>query len=258
MTASLLVDSYTIWLREMTRFRRNRAYIVSQLAFPVLMIVLVALPIGALVPTELMGGRFGGGIGVSGFLASGFLVMSIAGSSFSGGINLTTERKEGFLREIVVAPVSRSSIILGKIAARISVATAQTLLIVGILFAFTDLGLYAPLLLVASIVFISFIFVSLGLLMAAFLQDVESFTIITGFIMLPVYLLSGALFPVDQIPVVGTIARGNPMYYGVSLFRHAVTGLESGPLALNMAALIGLAAITFTVATLVFDRWLKA
>lgn len=257
MTASLLADSYTIWLREMTRFRRNRAYIVSQLAFPVLMIVLVALPIGALVPTELMGGRFSGGIGISGFLASGFLVMSIAGSSFSGGINLTTERKEGFLREIVVAPVSRSSIILGKVAARITVALVQTLLIVGALFAFTDLGLYAPLLLLASIVFISFIFVSLGLLMAAFLQDAESFTIITGFVMLPVYLLSGALFPVDQIPVVGTIARGNPMYYGVNLFRHAVTGLES-LLTLNLVALLALAVAAFALATLVFDRWLKA
>ena len=133
----------------------------------------------------------------------------------------------------------------------------QTLLIVGALFAFTDLGLYAPLLLLASIVFISFIFVSLGLLMAAFLQDAESFTIITGFVMLPVYLLSGALFPVDQIPVVGTIARGNPMYYGVNLFRNAVTGLES-LLTLNLVALLALAVAAFALATLVFDRWLKA
>jgi ABC-2 type transport system permease protein len=255
----MINDAYTIWLREMTRFRRNRAYIVSQLAFPVLLILMVAVPLGALVPSDLGGSRFGGGnISIADFLASGFLVISIAGSSFGGGINLTTERDKGFLREIIVAPVSRVAIILGKVFARITVATVQTLLIIGILFAFTDLGLFAPLLLLAAIALIAFVFVSIGLVLAGFLADVESFTIITGFIMLPIYFLSGAFFPVDGLPVIGAIARANPMYYGVDLFRYAVTGVQNNSVRVDLLGLAIAAMVTFAAATIVFDRKLKA
>src|SRR3989344_9174842 len=123
---TLLIDAYTMWLREMLRYKRNWRYLIFQFIFPLIIIVIIGLGLGNIV-------SLGDNLSYIDFLSSGFLVFMIANGALGGGFNLIEERNNGFLKEVIVAPISRSSIILGKILARFTLGTLQVIFLVLIL-----------------------------------------------------------------------------------------------------------------------------
>ncbi len=246
---SLLYGTYVIWYREMLRYIRNYRYLLAQLLFPLIIIVALGFGFGGIVTMPMQG------ISYIQFLSSGILVFFVAGGAMGGGFNLIEERKEGFLKVVIIAPISRFAIILGKIAARCSFSTLQVLVFAGIIATFAPVRFELLWLTVLSLILMSAIFVCLGIIMACFLGDAEGYRMISGFFMFPIYFLSGIFFPVTSLPGwLEAIALVNPLTYAVDLFRYSLLGVHEFPLVWDAILLAVLSVILFVIATVLFDR----
>lgn len=245
---SIIGDTYTIWYREMLRYKHNVRYVAAQIFFPLVFILVIGFGFNNIVelPTH--------NLNYVQFLSSGILVFFIAGGALGGGMNLIEERIQGFLKTVIIAPVSRNSIILGKIAARGTLSTIQAVLFIAVISTFANITLEHWWLTLLSIAAMAALFVCLGIVLASFAKDPEKYRAITGFIMFPLYLLSGIFFPVATLPVaLQVVARLNPVTYAVDLFRYSITGSHEISLVLDGVLLAVLAAVLFIAAARIFD-----
>jgi ABC-2 type transport system permease protein len=245
---TLLQDTLTIFRREWIRYRRDRTYWVGQLVFPLVVVAFIGFGLNGVVTLPT-------GTDYLGHLASGVLALLVASGGIGGGVTLIEDRQSGFLRPLLVAPVSRASLVLGKLAAR----TAASLLLVGVLVAilagFTPLGIPHPGAVVLAVVGITTSFMALGILLAGRLRSLESFRLLSALVTVPLYFLSGIFYPVATLPTLTRwLTRLNPLAYGVDLFRYGVVGVHEIPVGLAAAVLAVLAAASATVAVLGFER----
>jgi ABC-2 type transport system permease protein len=244
-----LYDVGTILYREILRYKRERVYLVGQVLLPLLAVVFVGLPVR--------------GMGAEGnyvtFLASGLMMLTISSGAIGGGYTLLEDVQQGFLRPILVAPITRTSIVVGKILARLFLSLFLVIVMILIFSLFTDLNLAHPLLALGALSAVTFGFVALGILLATSLRSMESFRFLAVFITLPVYLLSGMLFPVAAMPPpMQFLARMNPLTYGVDLFRYGLTHVHEFGLWLDGLVLLVFAVFSTLLAARAFERRLAS
>ncbi len=217
---------YTLWLRELKRFIRDRARIIISFAQPILWLVVFAAGFGArlLIP----------GIGYQQYLFPGIIGQTLLFTSMFMGVSVIWDREFGFMKEILVAPVSRFTIFLGKMLGDSTAALLQGIIV--FVFGFL-LGIpFDPLTLLVALpimLLITFGLVSVGLILASFMGSLENFGAIQTFINLPLFFLSGALFPITGAgtPEWLQIASAfNPLTYGVDALRTVILGSAWTPL----------------------------
>ena len=186
---------YVIVSREFKRFFRQKARLLGSVARPLLWLIIIGSGFTKLIDV-------GGDVTYSQFIIPGILGMTILFSSIFSTISVVWDREFGFLREMLVAPISRITIILGKIISGIMIALFQCILILSIapLFGITiTLNQFAIMMILMALVSLSI--TSFGLLIASFLTSLEGFSAIMNFVVLPMFFLSGALYPVKSLPL---------------------------------------------------------
>ena len=210
-----------VWQREMIRLGKDRARILASLAQPLLFLFVLGSGLGSLLASA--GGR-AGGVALPTFLFPGVLAISVLFTAAFSGISIVWDREFGFLREMLVAPVSTTSILVGKAVGGATVATLQCVLLLALA------GLvgvpYDPLMFLELLVLIflmAFMICSLGLMLAARLKQVQTAMPMVQLIITPLMFLSGALFPLGNLPTWLTVLTHiNPMTYAVEPLRHVV------------------------------------
>ena len=210
-----------VWQREMIRFGKDRTRILSSLAQPLLFLFVLGSGLGSLLSSA--GGR-SGGVALPTFLFPGVLAISVLFTAAFSGISIVWDREFGFLREMLVAPVSTTSILVGKAVGGATVATLQCVLLLALA------GLvgvpYDPLMfleLLCLIFLMAFMICALGLMLAARLKQVQTAMPMVQLIITPLMFLSGALFPLGNLPTWLTVlTHVNPMTYAVEPLRHVV------------------------------------
>lgn len=243
-----LGDAATIFRREWLRYRRDRAYWLGQLAFPIVAVGFVGFGMNRVVTLP-------DGTPYVAHLGAGILALLVGSGGVGGGFTLIQDREQGFLRALLVAPVSRSSLVLGKLAAR----AAASLLLVAVLTACLALvapvGPAHPLAAAGAVVGITAVFVALGIALATSLRSLESFRVLSALVTVPLYFLSGIFYPVATLPApMRVLAHVNPLTYGVDLLRYGLLGSAEIPPARSALLLAVLAALAVAAAAALVDR----
>jgi ABC-2 type transport system permease protein len=247
---------YTMWLREITRFLRSKSRILGTGGQPLIWLAIVGVGFGSAI------GALAGGVSYITFMAPGIIGMTILFSSIFAGINVIFDKQFGFMKEILVAPVSRVGIVLGKIAgsATVSLIAAGTVLVVVVIFGIIPFSSLTVLGILQSIVFMvltAAIFVSVGLVIASSINNMEGFQVIINFFILPLFFLSGALFPLTNAPLwMKVVSNVDPLRYGVDGMRGALIGAQAAsyPIALDFVVILGIAIALVAVADFAFRR----
>ncbi len=244
MTA-FVFDVTTILRRELLRYGRERVFLLAQILLPVLAVLLIGLPAGTL----------GQDVHYASYLGAGVLMLTITSGALGGGYTLIEDMQRGFLRPILVAPVSRTSIVVGKILARLLLSLLLVITVGAVLAFFTDIGLAHPLMSLAALIAITFGFVAFGIVLATSLRRTESFRTVAVFVTLPLYLLSGMFFPVETFPpLMYLLALLNPLTYGEDLFRYGTIGVHELPLLADALVLLAFAVLMTALAARAFER----
>ena len=239
MIAMKYLDAvYAVWLREVKVFFREKERVVSAIITPLLWILIFGAGLGSSVTIA--------GINYQEFIFPGIVSMAVLFGSIFYGLYIIWDRKLDFLKEVLVAPVPRSAVFLGKMfgGATDVLMQAGALLLIGLALGMVQNAAIAVIALGVAML-ISFCIVSLGLIIGANMRSPEGFNLVMSFVMWPMFMLSGALFPIDNIPAyLSFLIQLNPLTYGVDLMRYVILGSTSfGPL-IDVLALI--------VSTLVF------
>ncbi|HVP92444.1 MAG TPA: ABC transporter permease [Acidobacteriota bacterium] len=244
---------YTLWLREIKRYLRDRARIISSFFQPLLWLVIFGsgirfsqTQVGNLTPQQ--------------YLFPGIVGQTLLFTSMFMGISVIWDREFGFLKEILVAPISRFSVFIGKMLGDSTDAVIQGIIVfaLGLILriGFDPLTFFGAL---PIMILITFGLVGVGLTVASFIESLESFGVIQSFINLPLFFLSGALFPVHgDVPSWLQIASSlNPLTYGVDALRTVILGnawQPYEPLYFNLLVVVCFDAIMIAVGTWAFSR----
>jgi len=244
---------YIIWLREMKKYVRNKSRLVANLAMPFFFLAFLGVGFRSFVSIP----GLPAGATYLDFLAPGIVAMGLLFSSMFAGISILWDRQFGFLKEIMVAPVSRTSIVIGRIFAGMTSGVIQALVILAISL-LLGVRIASPLGLLASVVFILLIaisFVGLGISFASRMEDMQGFQLIMNFMIMPMFLLSGALFPLDKLPSwLAALSYIDPLTYGVDGLRALITGVSHLPVLLDLGILAGFGLAMILTATQLFKR----
>jgi ABC-2 type transport system permease protein len=232
---------YVVFLRELKRYWRAKARVISSVVQSIFLLVVFGLGLGGFI------GRIGGTEYLS-YMAPGVIGMGLLFGSVSSGVSVIFDKQFGFMKEMLVAPVSRTSIIIGKIFGGATTATIQgiiLLVISGIMGAFVPslaflAGAFAA---VGAMLLITAGFVGLGVAIGSQLNDFRAFQLISTFVIQPMFMLSGVFFSVDVAPLPLQVAMlCDPMFYGVELLRWCLLGAGT-PLLGSFGWLISLAVV---------------
>lgn len=241
---------YTIWRRENIRFLRYRSRIVTSVVTPLLWLVVFGTGFGAAV-------RFGGiAGGYQAFLFPGIIGMTVLFSSLFSGVSVIMDRQYGFLKEMFVAPISRSSIVFGKALGASTTAMIQGTIILLLAFLLniqlTVLGFIAAMIIM---IIMSLGLVGIGLFISAFMESMEGFNLIMNFVVMPMFFLSGALFPISNLPEWLTAAVYiDPLTYGVDALRYAILGKSAIPIYIDVAVIMVFAVIMIFLSAYAFTK----
>lgn len=241
-----------LWLREIKRFGRAKSRIVGALAMPLFFLGFLGLGFrGMAVP------GVEAGVGYLHFLVPGILGMSLLFSSTFGGLSVLWDREFGFLKEIMVAPVSRVSIVIGRIAGGVTTALIQSLLIL-VISLVMGFRVSSALLLPGAFIFmvlISVTFLGLGLIFASRMRDMQGFSIVMNFVIFPLFFLSGALYPIDKFPRwLRAFSYLDPLTYGVDGLRGTLLGFSSLPASLNLGLMLLFSALMIGLGAYFFEK----
>ena len=211
---------YILWLRQLKRYFRSKSRIVGSIAQPLLFLLAFGFGFNSIYQ------RAGGGNYIQ-FLAPGIIAMGILFTAVFSGIEIIWDRQFGFLKETLVAPVSRMKIMIGRTLGGGTVAILQGLIIllISLLVGFRPGGIHLILLALVFMALISLFFTALGTAIASMLRDMQGFQLIMNFLLMPLFFLSGSLFPLEGLPKALTIvAKINPLSYGIDGLRGALMG----------------------------------
>ncbi|HEY7144825.1 MAG TPA: ABC transporter permease [Streptosporangiaceae bacterium] len=208
-----------VWRRELIRFRTDRLRAVTALIQPVLFLFVLGTGL-----SSLAGQSMPPGISFKTFIYPGVLAMSVLFTAIFSAASIVWDREFGFLREILVAPVSRASIVIGKCLGGATIATFQGLIFL-ILAGLADVP-YNPVLiltLIGELLLLSFTLTSFGVMMAARIKQFQAFMALTQMLVMPLFFLSGALYPLSGLPGwLSVLTRLDPLTYVVGPMRDAV------------------------------------
>ena len=227
---------YVLWLREMKRYLRAKSRIAGSLAFPFFFLIFMGTGLKNFRPPNMPPD-----VDYMNFLAPGILAIVLQFGSMFTGMAILWDRQFGFLKEIMVAPVSRVAIVIGRTIGGMTTALFQGVLFVAVAFiaGFRVESVTGFFLAPIFMVLIACSFVNLGVVIASMMRDMQGFSIVMNFIMVPIFLLSGAMFPVEQFPKwVRVLSYIDPLFYGVDGLRHSLIGMSKFPLWLDFSALL--------------------
>ena len=228
-----LAKVYAIWLREFKVFLREKSRLVASTFTPILWLFVIGSGIGS--ATSISGAP---GVEYQQFIFPGIVIMSIIFSSVFYGSYIIWDRKFDFLKSVMVAPVSRGTVFVGKTLGGMTNSLVQAMILLAIGAAigipFTPLSVMQA---VAVILLLSFGLTSLGLALGSYMYSLEGFQMIVSFVVFPLFFLSGALFPLDNLPSwLYVLTAADPATYGVSALRGTMLGVDGDP-ALDFAIL---------------------
>jgi ABC-2 type transport system permease protein len=229
---------YILWLRELKKYSRSRPQIVASLGQPMLYLLVLGFGLGPVFQ------KAGGGSYVQ-FIAPGIIGMSVLFTSIFSGIALLWDRQFGFLKETLVAPVPRIRIMIGRTLGGATVAILQGLLVatVCLIAGFRPVSLALIPVGFLFMVGIAVVFAALGTAIGSGLQDMQGFQLIMNFLVLPIFFLSGALFPLSNVPKpLAIVTSLDPLSYGVDGLRAALIGTSHFGMLLDAAVLGAFAA----------------
>lgn len=215
---------YVMWLRQMKRFFRYKSRLAATFIQPLFFLVIFGAGFSRIQMPGITGDSY------MSYFAPGVVAMSIIFSSLFTGIAVLWDKQFGFLQEVLVAPVSRLSIIIGRTLGGATTSLIQGLIILGIAFV---LGVPFPgviglVMTLIFMVFIAFTAVGFGLILASKMRDMQSFPLIMNLIMMPLLLVSSAFFPLQNFPsIISIVAKLNPMFYMVDGLRGSLIGYDN-------------------------------
>jgi len=210
-----MLKIYIFWLRQVKKYFRSRSRLIGSLGQPILFLLALGYGFGSVFQQAGQGSYLN-------FLAPGIVSMSIIFTAIFSGIEVIWDRQFGFLKETLVAPVSRLSIMTGRTLGGATVATFQGILVLFISMLFgLEINNWLNLIPAVMVMFlISLLFTSLGTLIASLLEDMQGFQLIMNFLIMPLFFLSGALYPLNNLPpFLSFLTRINPLTYGVDALR---------------------------------------
>ncbi len=238
---------YIMWLRQIKRYLRSRSRIVGSLGQPLLFLLALGYGLGSTFKAAGEGNYFT-------FLAPGIIGMSIIFTAIFSGIELIWDRQFGFLKETMVAPVGRMNIMIGRTLGGATVATIQGLIVffVTLIFGFRPTNWVLLPVLFLCMLLVALLFTALGTAVASTLEDMQGFQLIMNFLVMPLFFLSGALFPITGLPPALTaLVKIDPLSYGIDSFRFLLLGRTVFGLGLDLIVLI-----LFTAACLFMGNYL--
>jgi ABC-2 type transport system permease protein len=241
---------YILWKRELIRYFRSRARLVGSLGQPLLFLVALGFGLGPVFAKAGQGNYFQ-------FLGPGVVCMGILFTGVFAGIQVIWDRQFGFLKETLVAPVSRFEIMLGKTLGGATVAFIQGCFVLALtmLVGFHVEHVYLIPLALAAMFLIALFFTALGISIASILEDMQGFQLIMNFVVQPVFFLSGALFPLaGVVSFLSIISSFDPLAYGVDAVRGSLTGVTHFGLMTDFTVLVIISSVVLALGSYLFSR----
>lgn len=241
---------YILWLRQLKRYFRSKSRIIGSLAQPLLFLLALGFGFGPIYQ------RAGGGNYIE-FLTPGIIAMSIIFTAIFSGIEIIWDKQFGFLKETLVAPVSRLNIMLGRTLGGATVASLQGIIVFFISFiaGFRPISVALLPLALVFIALTALLFTAVGTAIASLLEDMQGFQLIMNFLVMPLFFLSGALFPLQGLPeALVTVARLDPLSYGVDGLRGTLVNGAHFGLFVDFTVLAVVAALFLAVGSYLFSK----
>jgi ABC-2 type transport system permease protein len=241
---------YILWLRQIKRYFRSRSRIIASLGQPLLFMVGLGFGFGPIYQKALGGSYIE-------FIGPGVIAMGIIFTAMFAGIEIIWDRQFGFLKETLVAPVSRLKIMVGRTLGGATVAVFQGLIIfiLAILIGFKPVGLQLLPVAFTFMVLLALFFTALGTAIASVMEDMQAFPLIMNFLVMPMFFLSGAIFPIKGLPIsLVYLARMNPLSYGVDGMRAALAGQTYFGFLADYSALVFITAILLILGSYLFSK----
>ena len=244
---------YTIWLREMKRFARAKSRVIGSGLMPLFFLLFLGMGLRASF-------KFSGlpsGIDYMDFLAPGIIGMALLFDSIMSGMSVLWDRQFGFLKEIMVTPVNRVSIVLGKTIGGMTTALIQGIfiLLVAVGIGLKVKGISGVLLSLIFMVLIATAFGCLGLAFASIINDIQGFQLIMRLFTFPLFILSSALFPLEHLPLwLKYLSYINPLTYGVDGLRYSLIGMAHFSLTLDLIVLVCFCTLMICLSAYLFRR----
>jgi ABC-2 type transport system permease protein len=229
---------YILWLREIKKYLRSKPRIIGSLGSPLLYLLVLGFGLNSFLDV--------GDVSYINFIFPGIIAMSVLFSAMFSGISVIWDKQFGFLKEILVAPIPRFMVMLGKTLGGATAAVIQGLLvfIIALIIGVEVQGFFGVFIAILFMGLIGMTFTALGICFASRMDDMNAFPLVINFVMMPLFFLSGALFPLEGVPKALKIAALlDPLTYGVDALRYGFIGVSTFPLWLDFTVL----AVTFCI-----------
>ncbi len=241
---------YGLWLRQVKLYLRSRPQILASLAQPMLYLLVLGFGLGPVFQSSGQGSYLQ-------FIAPGVVAMGILFTSVFSGIGLLWDRQFGFLKETLVAPVPRLYIMVGRTLGGATIAMIQGALVLTacLIAGFRPHGLLALPLALVFMMLTAIVFAALGTVIGSSLKDMQGFQLIMNFLVMPIFFLSGALFPLNALPAALMVAtRIDPLSYGVDGLRGALIDRAAIGIGLDAIVLSAVAALFLVLGARAFSK----
>ncbi len=241
---------YILWLREVKKYLRSRTQMIASLGSPIMYLGVLGFGLGPVFR------RAGEGSYLQ-FVAPGVIGMTVLFTAMFSGIALLWDRQFGFLKETLVAPVPRLWIMIGRTLGGATVAMLQGVLIfvICLIAGFRPASLFVVPVALAIVALIAVVFAALGTVIGSSLKEMQGFQLVMNFLVMPIFFLSGALYPLRDLPApLAALTRLDPLTYGVDGMRGALIGRTYFGLPADAAVLLGVAAVLMSAGAWRFSK----
>lgn len=241
---------YILWLREVKKYLRSRTQIIASLGSPIMYLGVLGFGLGPIF-------RKAGEGSYLQFMAPGVIGMTVLFTSMFSGIALLWDRQFGFLKETLVAPVPRLWIMMGRTVggATVSIIQGLLILVICLVAGFRPVSFAVIPLAILFMALIAIVFAALGTVIGSSLKNMQGFQLVMNFLVMPIYFLSGALYPLTNLPrALALLTRIDPLTYGVDGVRTALTGVTHFGLTADAAVLVGVAILLLSAGAWRFSK----
>ncbi|MBN1168895.1 ABC transporter permease [Candidatus Woesebacteria bacterium] len=246
----MLSTIYIMWLRQIKRYWRSKSRIIGSIGQPLLFLVAMGFGLG---PVFEQAGR-GNYIN---FLAPGVMSQAVLFMGIFNGVELIWDKQFGFLKETLVAPVSRLEIVLGRVLGGATIATIQgvIVLLLTLFLGFRPRSITLLPVGLGIMFLVALFYTGLGTAIASLMKDFHGFQLIMNFLVMPTYFLSGAIFPLESAPqLLRSISKVNPLTYGVDGLREVLTGASHLGIMQDVLILSILSLIVLSISSYLFSK----
>ncbi len=241
---------YILWLREVRKYLRSRPQIIASLGQPLMYLLVLGFGLGPVFQKSGQGSYLQ-------FIAPGVVGMAILFTSIFSGVGLLWDRQFGFLKETLVAPVPRLQIMIGRTLGGATIALVQGILVIAVCLVagFRPHDLSALPLALLFMALIAIVFAALGTVIGSNLRDMQGFQLTMNFLVMPIFFLSGALFPLADLPLALAVATHvDPLAYGIDGLRGALIGQSYFGAVIDLVVLAGVASCFLALGAWSFSR----